>query len=152
MRGAHFSKRLAAVCLVFASMIALTNAGVQPVISQVFTTATSTQRQTYFTVGYTTSAIPVTVFTVQFVSVTSFYTYTVSQATTLTSFVTHVEIISTTTRKPETYPAPMFHIVHPSNPSLPSQATHGLFCREYTMYLWNSSLGLVESRQIRCLT
>ena len=145
------SKRLVAVCLVLASMIALTNAGIQPVISQAFTTATSTERQTYFTVAYTTSAIRVTAFTVQFVSVTSFYTYTVVQATTLTSFVTRVEIISTSTRKPEVYPAPMFHTVHPSKPSFPSQTTLGPSCTEYSLYWRNSSLGLIESREIQCL-
>ena len=144
-------RRVVAACLLVASLVTLTSAAFQPVNSQAFTTATSTQHQTYMTFDYTTSTMPLTVFTLQFVSVTSFYTYVVVQFTTLTSFVTRTQIIYTTPRGPVNYPAPTLSGLSLQNDTSPRKTTFNA-CRADSTLVWrNTSYGFVEPQQIRCL-
>jgi len=144
-----FTRRVVAVCLVIASLVTLTNAALQPVNSQVFTTATNTQSQTYFTVNYTTSALPVTVFTVQFVSVTSLYTYVLVQFTTVTSYLTRTQTISIT-RSPVNYPPPALSGLSLSKTSIPRHTTFNACRADSTLFSWDTYHGLVESSQDRC--
>ena len=145
------TRRVVTACLLVASLITLTSAAFQPVNSQVFTTATSTQHQTYMTFDYTTSTMPLTVFTLQFVSVTSFYTYVVVQFTTLTNFVTRTQIIYTTPRGPVNYPAPTLSGLSLPNDRFPRKTSFNA-CRADSTLLWrNASYGLVEQQRSRCL-
>ena len=144
-------RRAVVACLVVASLITMTSAGFQPVNSQAFTTATSTQQQTYITFDYATSTMSVTVFTVRFVSVTSFFTYMTVQFTTLTSFVTRTQIIYTTPRGPVNYPAPTLSGLSLQNDTSPRKTTFNA-CRADSTLVWrNTSYGFVEPQQIRCL-
>jgi len=152
MRQRCLLRGIVTVCLVLASMVTLTNAAIQPVTSQVFTTATSTQSQTFLTVSFTTSTQPITVYTVQFVNVTRTYTNVVVQFVTVTSYFTRTQVIVSTTRSvigPQAAP-PISLALRPSNSSLPRQTTFESFCRNSTS-LWNTPLGLQELLLVRCL-
>ena len=144
-------RRAVVACLVVASLITMTSAGFQPVNSQAFTTATSTQQQTYITFDYATSTMSVTVFTVRFVSVTSFFTYMTVQFTTLTSFVTRTQVIYTTTRSPDNYPAPALRGPLLQNGTFLRKTTFKACDAASTLFLWNASFGPVELLQSRCL-
>ena len=144
-------RRAVVACLVVASLITMTSAGFQPVNSQAFTTATSTQQQTYITFDYATSTMSVTVFTVRFVSVTSFFTYMTVQFTTLTSFVTRTQVIYTTTRSPDNYPAPALRGPLLQNGTFLRKTTFKDCHASFTLFLRNASYGPVELLQSRCL-
>lgn len=76
-------------CIVLFSVIALFNTAISPVSSQSFNTATitTTNIQTYYTVGYSTANVSVTVYTVQFTTTTQMVTNLIEQFASTTSFV-----------------------------------------------------------------
>jgi len=88
------SSREVAYLLVLSSVLALSNAAIQPVSSQAFSTLTSTQKNTatYYTLSLATSNVSVTVLTVEYTTSTSLFTVLNIQFTTLTSFITRIQI------------------------------------------------------------
>ena len=92
--------RLVAYLLVMGSLVALCNAAVQPVSSQVFYTSTSTETNTatFFTISEVTANLSVTVLTVYYTTRTSLFTMVNVQFTTLTSNITDIQIIQSPER------------------------------------------------------
>lgn len=84
------SSRMVAYVLVLGALLAVCNAAIQPVSSQMIETSTLTQinTATYFTVAVATSDLYVTYLTVQYTTNTTLYTIVTVQFTTLTSNVT----------------------------------------------------------------
>ena len=109
--GRRFS-RIVAYLIIMGSFLALCNAAVQPVSSQVFYTSTSTQTntETYFTVSEVTANLSVTVFTVQYTTSTSLLTFVNVQFTTLTyttvtSNITNIQIIQSAPERALKFPS-----------------------------------------------
>ena len=113
------SSRIVAYFIILISFLALCNAVVQPVSSQVFETSTYTQMDTatYFTVSVATSNVSVTVLTEQYVTSTRLFTMVNVQFTTLTSYITGIQKIQT----PEG--APSFRSSNHSGSSVLSQSS-----------------------------
>lgn len=115
--------RLVAYLLIMGSLVALCNAVVQPVSSQVFYTSTSTETNTatFFTVSEVTANLSVTVLTVYYTTSTSLFTMVNVQFTTLTSNITDIQIIQSPERVLSFRASQAQSLVHTS-PSIQSRA------------------------------
>jgi len=98
------SRRAVALCLAFASVMAISYYAVPPVFSQLFVTVT--RFQTYTTIGFTTSTSFLTYVVVEPSSSPSTLTYTSVVFTTSTSLLTYVTVSYTSSTTFFTQPAP----------------------------------------------
>jgi hypothetical protein len=90
--------RMIIYCIVLVSIITLFNSAISRVSSQSFATATitTTNIQTYYTVGYSTANVSVTVYTVQFTTTTQMVTNLIEQFASTTSFVARSQAVQPT--------------------------------------------------------
>jgi hypothetical protein len=98
------SRQAVALCLAFASVMAISYYAVPPVFSQLYVTVT--RFQTYTTIGFTTSTSFLTYVVVEPSSSPSTLTYTSVLFTTSTSLLTYVTIVYTSSTTFFTQPAP----------------------------------------------
>ena len=101
------SSKIVALCLLLASITAITSFGLQPVYSQDYITTTSFL--TKVTLGFTTSTSYVTAVSIGITSTSSVLTYITLEYVTSTSFLTFFDPTIVTTTNTYTYPAPTYN-------------------------------------------